>query len=93
MSRGKWVPRDDPVDPVSSTPLRDALLELCAELLAAADREEEDAARLRSYAKRLARLDLVYGTLKPEPRQLRPLPTPLTDRIAAREAARAEKTA
>ena len=73
MSKAPWKPQDDPPDPVSPAPLRDALLELAAELLAEADREELNCARLRGQAKRLGRLSVVYGHLKPERRQMQPL--------------------
>lgn len=73
MSKAPWKPQDDPPDPVSPAPLRDALLELAAELMAEADREELNAGRLRGQAKRLGRLSVIYGVLKPERRQMRPL--------------------
>jgi hypothetical protein len=73
MSKAPWKPQDDPPDPVSPAPLRDALLELAAELLAEADREELNCARLRGQAKRLGHLSVVYGTCKPERRQMQPL--------------------
>jgi len=73
MSKAPWKPQDDPPDPVSPAPLRDALLELAAELLAEADREELNCGRLRGQAKRLGRLSVVYGACKPERRQMQPL--------------------
>ena len=73
MSKAPWKPQDDPPDPVSPAPLRDALLELAAELRAEADREELNAGRHRGQAKRLGRLSVIYGDLKPERRQMQPL--------------------